>query len=73
VQASAAHIVMSSLMVSACPYAIIGAEGFLGVDRHDVVIPVWQLKQQAAKLVVPGATKKALKGAPKFECAPPTT
>ena len=51
----------------AVSYAIIGAGGCLGVDRHDVAIPVWQLKQQAGKLVLPGATKEALKASPEFE------
>lgn len=50
-------------------YAIIGAGGFLGVDRHDVAIPVSQLKLQDGKLVLPGATKEALRAAPEFEYA----
>ncbi len=53
----------------AVSYAIIGAGGFLGVDRHDVAIPVSQLKLQNGKLVLPGATKEALKAAPEFEYA----
>ncbi len=53
----------------AVSYAIIGAGGFLGVDRHDVAVPVWQLKQQAGKLVLPGATKETLKASPEFEYA----
>jgi len=56
----------------AVSYAIIGAGGCLGVDRHDVAIPVWQLKQQAGKLVLPGATKEALNASPEFEYASPT-
>ena len=55
----------------AVSYAIIGAGGFLGVDRHDVAVPVW-LKQQAGKLVLPGATKEALNASPEFEYASPT-
>jgi hypothetical protein len=55
----------------AVSYAIIGAGGFLGVDRHDVAVPVWQLKRQAGKLILPGATKEALKASPEFEYAPP--
>jgi len=53
----------------AVSYAIIGAGGFLGVDRHDVAVPVWQLKQQAGNLVLPGATKETLKASPEFEYA----
>ena len=54
----------------AVSYAIIGAGGFLGVDRHDVAIPVGQLKQQSdGKFVLVGATKDALKAMPPFEYA----
>jgi hypothetical protein len=50
-------------------YAIIGAGGFLGVARHNVAIRVDQLKVDGDKLVLPGATKEALKQAPEFEYA----
>lgn len=50
-------------------YAIIGAGGFLGVDRHDVAIPVSQIKQADGKFVLAGATKDALKNMPAFEYA----
>jgi sporulation protein YlmC with PRC-barrel domain len=54
----------------AVSYAIIGAGGFLGVGRHDVAIPVSQLKQQSdGKFVLAGATKDALKAMPPFEYA----
>jgi sporulation protein YlmC with PRC-barrel domain len=54
----------------AVSYAIIGAGGFLGVGRHDVAIPVGQLKQQGdGKFVLAGATKDALKAMPPFEYA----
>jgi sporulation protein YlmC with PRC-barrel domain len=54
----------------AVSYAIIGAGGFLGVGRHDVAIPVGQLKQQSdGKFVLVGATKDALKAMPPFEYA----
>lgn len=55
----------------AVSYAIIGAGGFLGVERHDVAIPVSQLRLQAGKLVLPGASKAALEAMPKFEYAAP--
>jgi hypothetical protein len=48
-------------------YAIIGAGGFLGVARHNVAIRVSQLKVDGDRLVLPGATKEALKDAPEFE------
>jgi len=51
-------------------FAIIGAGGFVGVGRHDVLIPITQLKQQEdGKIVLPGATKEAIKALPKFEYA----
>ena len=54
----------------AVSYAIIDAGGFLGVGRHDVAIPVGQLKQQSdGKFVLAGATKDALKAMPPFEYA----
>jgi hypothetical protein len=54
---------------NAVSYAIVGTGGFLGIDRHDVAIPVGQLKLQGNKLVLPGATKEGLKALPKFEYA----
>ena len=50
-------------------FVIIGAGGFVGVGRHDVAIPVNQLKQEDGKIVLPGATKEAIKALPKFEYA----
>jgi sporulation protein YlmC with PRC-barrel domain len=54
----------------AVSYAIIGVGGFLGVGRHDVAIPVSQIKQQSdGKFILAGATKDALKAMPPFEYA----
>ena len=53
----------------AVSYAIVGVGGFLGIDRHDVAIPAGQLKIEGDKLILPGATKEALKELPKFESA----
>jgi sporulation protein YlmC with PRC-barrel domain len=53
----------------AVSYAIIGAGGFLGVAKHDVVIPVSQFKLVDGKFVLAGATKDALKAMPPFEYA----
>ena len=50
-------------------YAIVGVGGFLGVGTHDVAVTVGKFKQQAGRLVLPGATKEALKAIPKFEYA----
>lgn len=53
----------------AISYAIIGAGGFLGLGKHDVAIPVNQFRIEGDKIVLPGATKEALKQVPKFEYA----
>jgi sporulation protein YlmC with PRC-barrel domain len=50
-------------------YVVINAGGFIGVAKHDVAIPVSQLRQVAGKLVLPGATREALKASPPFEYA----
>lgn len=50
-------------------FFIIGAGGFLGVARHDVAIPVGQIRDDNGKFVLPGATKEALKQMPKFDYA----
>jgi len=50
-------------------YAIIGVGGFLGIGTHDVAIPMNQIKEQNNKLVLPGATKEALKALPEFQYA----
>jgi len=53
----------------AISYAIVGVGGFLGVGRHDVAIPVSQIKETDGKFVLAGATKDALKAIPPFEYA----
>jgi len=54
----------------AVSFAIIGAGGFVGLGRHDVAIPVTQLKQaDDGKILLPGATKQAIKAMPKLEYA----
>ena len=53
----------------AVSYAILGVGGFLGMDRHHVAIPAGQLKIQGNKMMLPGATKEALKAMPKFDYA----
>jgi PRC-barrel domain len=50
-------------------YAIINAGGFLAMTKHDVAVPVSQLKLVDNKLTLPGATRDALKDSPPFEYA----
>lgn len=51
----------------AASFAILGVGGFLGIGKRDVAIPIDQLKLQEKQLVLPGATKDALKAMPPFE------
>ncbi len=53
----------------AISYAIVNAGGFLQVTKQDVAVPVSQLKLVEGKLVLPGATRTALKASPEFEYA----
>jgi sporulation protein YlmC with PRC-barrel domain len=49
--------------------AVIDVGGFLGVAAHRVAIPVQQFSQIAPRVVLPGATKEALKNLPEFKTA----
>ena len=51
----------------AVSYAIVNAGGFLGLATHNVAIPVSQFKLVDKELVLPGATKEALKASPEFQ------
>src|SRR5262245_21065762 len=53
----------------ALSYAIIGVGGFLGLGKHDVAVSVSQFKKEGGRLILPGATKDALKALPSFEYA----
>ena len=53
----------------AVSYAIVNAGGFLGLATHLVAIPVSQFKLVDKELVLPGATKEALKASPEFKYA----
>ena len=50
-------------------YLIIGAGGFIGVGRHDVAIPMTQIREQEGRIVLSGATKDAVKALPRFDYA----
>jgi hypothetical protein len=51
-------------------YAIVGAGGFLGLARHDVVVPVRLFSQRDGKFLLNGATKEAIMTLPQFEYGP---
>ena len=50
-------------------FAIVSVGGFLGMGKHDVAIPVKNLKGEG-KLMLSGATKEALKALPEFKYTP---
>lgn len=53
-------------------YVIVGAGGFIGFGRHDVAIPVRQIRDNSGKLVMAGATKGAIQSMPAFNYASDT-
>ena len=50
-------------------FAIIGTGGFVGLDRHDVAIPFSQIELTGNRVVLPGATKDAVRALPEFQYA----
>jgi sporulation protein YlmC with PRC-barrel domain len=51
----------------AVSFAIVNVGGYLAMTKHDVAVPVSQFKLVNNKLILPGATKEALKASPQFE------
>lgn len=51
------------------PFAVLAVGGFLGIGDRLVVLPYEQLKAMDRKIVMPGATKDALKDLPAFKYA----
>ncbi len=51
----------------AISYAIIGVGGFLGMGRHDVAIPVYNLRINKTQVTLPGGTTEGLKAMRAFE------
>jgi sporulation protein YlmC with PRC-barrel domain len=47
--------------------AVVDVGGFLGMGTHRFAIPVQQFSQVTPKIVLPGATKDALKQMPEFK------
>ena len=47
-------------------YLIVGAGGFVGIGRHDVAIPIGQIRTQDGRIILPGATKDSIKALPQF-------
>ena len=51
------------------PFVVLSVGGFLGMGNKLVVLPYEQLKTTDGKIVLPGATKDALKSLPEFKYA----
>jgi len=51
------------------PFVVLAVGGFLGIGDKLVVLPYEQLKTMDHKIVMPGATKEALKDLPTFKYA----
>jgi PRC-barrel domain len=49
------------------PYAVLSVGGFLGLGTKYVIVPFGSLQMQDKKIVLPGATKDALKALPEFK------
>jgi hypothetical protein len=52
------------------PYVVLSVGGFLGIGDKLVVLPYEQLKTMDGKILMPGATKDALKDLPTFKYSP---
>src|SRR5882757_5523304 len=50
-------------------FVVVGVGGFLGMGEHDVAVPLSRIKHDNDKLILPGATKEALKKMPEFQYA----
>ncbi len=48
------------------PYAILSVGGFLGIDRHYVVVAMSALEVNGARMVLRGGTKESLKALPGY-------
>lgn len=49
------------------PFVVLSVGGFLGIGDRLVALPYEQLKTKDKKLLLPGATKDALKALPEFK------
>ncbi len=51
------------------PFVVLSVGGFLGIGTKLIVLPYEQLKTTGGKIMLPGATKDALKDLPEFKYA----
>jgi sporulation protein YlmC with PRC-barrel domain len=47
-------------------FAVVGTGGFVGLAKHDVAIPFQQLQLNGTRILLPGATKDAIRSLPEF-------
>lgn len=47
-------------------YAVVSTGGFLGMGKHDIVVPLSQFKVVDSRFILPGATKETIKAMPEF-------
>jgi len=57
-------LILAKAVVS---HAVVGVGGFLGVGTHDVVIPVGKFTRESKRIVLPGASREAIRAMPRFE------
>ena len=50
-------------------YLIVGAGGFVGIGRHDVAIPISEIRNENGRILMPGASKESVKALPAFAYA----
>ena len=50
-------------------YLIVAAGGFVGIGRHDVAIPMTQIRETEGRIILPGATRDTVKAMPRFDYA----
>jgi sporulation protein YlmC with PRC-barrel domain len=48
-------------------YAVLAVGGFLGLGDHLIAVPYSQLRMQENRIILPGASKDALKQLPQFK------
>ncbi|MHB1333902.1 MAG: PRC-barrel domain-containing protein [Sulfuriferula sp.] len=48
-------------------YAVVGVGGFLGMDRHDVLVPFNHFQAKGNQYLLPGASVAMLKSLPAFK------
>ena len=57
-------LILAKAVVS---HAVVGVGGFLGLGTHDVVIPVGKFTRDNKRIVLPGASREAIRAMPRFE------